>query len=359
MDSLRNTSANARQSLPSLGRLFVFAVAVPAAVAISNQVLFEFARSLVGLRIWLYPWMALSTAVLSWCSGRYLSPAWLRWAVFAWCLVLLDCLTMAACLRGPLAFHFAYVLIQSQISLLSLWAILSTMGWQWRLPGVVATVPIVVLFAQRFRPYWGDDWGMQLILTALVIAILCGTLRIAGFALWHVESYSELHKTSDTGQTHQFSLKHLLAWMAAMVPLLIIFRGFDSFVLQRLGGPDLLGLALIAIIVACANLISVWGTLGNGLLIARVMAVLLVPYLLGVCLVVYLEFVELAYRSQFYRGGMWVRGNPWFDSLLRDIYNVRGSLVSWMWSNAALLAALLLFLRAGGYRLVRNGGATD
>jgi hypothetical protein len=341
--------------------LSIFAVVIPAAVAISNQLLFQLC-SLEDLRVWLYPWMAISTAVLSWCTGRYLSPAWLRWAVFVWCLVLLDCLTIAACLSGPLPFHFAYVLVQSQISLLALWAVLSTLGWQWRLPGVVAAVPIVIVFAASFRPYWNwpkDDWRLLLILTALVVVTLCGTLRIAGFVLRQSEPYSELHTTTVTTQTHQFSLKHLLVWMAAMVPLLIIFRSFDSFVLTRLGGPDLFGLALVATIVACANLISVWGTLGTGFFIARVTAVLLVPYVLAVGLIQYLEFVELAYRSQFYRAGRWVWGNPWGDSLLQGVYDVRGSLVSWLWSNTALLAALLLFLRASGYRLVRNRGATD
>jgi hypothetical protein len=273
--------------------------------------------------------------------------------------VLLDCLTIAACLSGPLPFHFAYVLVQSQISLLALWAILSTLSWQWRLPGLVATVPIVILFASRFRSrwaYWDEGWRIQLILTALVIAILCGTLRVAGFALRQVEPYSEFHRTTVTTQTHQFGLKHLLVWMAAMVPLLVVFRGFDSFAFRRLGGPDLFGLALVAIMVACANLISVWGTLGKGLLVARVMAVLVMPYFLGVGPVAYLEFVELAYRSQFYRAGMWVRGNPWFDSLLRDIYNNRGSLISWLWSNSALLAALLLFFRASRYQLMKRTG---
>jgi hypothetical protein len=57
------------QSLPSIGRLSIFAVVIPAAVAISNQLLFQLC-SLEDLRVWLYPWMAISTAVLSWCTGR-------------------------------------------------------------------------------------------------------------------------------------------------------------------------------------------------------------------------------------------------------------------------------------------------
>jgi hypothetical protein len=81
-------------------RLLVCAIVIPAAVAGTNQAVFELATNNPGLRDWLYPWMAFTTAVLSWCVGRYLSPAWLRWMVFAWSLALLDLLTIAVCLSG-------------------------------------------------------------------------------------------------------------------------------------------------------------------------------------------------------------------------------------------------------------------
>src|SRR2546423_14954458 len=91
-------SVTAMPSLPSLGRLFVFAVLVPAVVAASNQLLLAAIGTRHELAPWLYPWIAASTAALSWCTGRYLSPAWLRWIIFAWCLALLDLLTFIACL---------------------------------------------------------------------------------------------------------------------------------------------------------------------------------------------------------------------------------------------------------------------
>src|SRR3954468_6078538 len=95
---LRNNGADAPQSaLPSWRWLFVFAVLVPAAVAGSNQFMFERVRTSPRLRFWWYPCMAVSPASLSWLVGRYLWPAWLRWLVFLWCLALLDLLTIAAC----------------------------------------------------------------------------------------------------------------------------------------------------------------------------------------------------------------------------------------------------------------------
>ncbi len=122
------------KSLPPLGRLFAFAVFLPAMVAGSNQLLFDLIRSYPGLRVWLYPWMTISTAVLSWCVGRYLQPAWLCWIVFGWSLALLDLLTVAACIDHRIDEHFGFVLVSVQISLVVLWAILGPIGWQWRLP---------------------------------------------------------------------------------------------------------------------------------------------------------------------------------------------------------------------------------
>lgn len=131
--------------LPQPGTLLKFAVLLPAVVAGTNQLLFELVASYPLLRTWLYPWMAASTAVLSWCAGRYLFPIWLRCTVFAWCLVLLDTLTIAACFGRGVDNHFGYALVASQVSLIVLWAILADASWQWRLPVVLVTASAVII----------------------------------------------------------------------------------------------------------------------------------------------------------------------------------------------------------------------
>ena len=50
----------------------------------------------------------------------------------------------------------------------------------------------------------------------------------------------------------------------------------------------------------------------------------------------------------------WAFSRAWYDSLVRAIADHRESLVNWLCLDAALLAALLLFLRASGYRLIKN-----
>jgi hypothetical protein len=98
-------------------RLLLCAVLIPAAVAGSNQWLYDAIGTSRWLQAWLYPWMTVTAAVLSWCAGRYLPTAALRWIVFAWCLLLLDLLTLAACQDGRIPDHFGFVLVSSQVSL--------------------------------------------------------------------------------------------------------------------------------------------------------------------------------------------------------------------------------------------------
>ena len=147
----------------SSGReLLLFAVLLPAAVAISNQLLF----SAIANRAWpqslLYPWMAFSTAVLSWCVGRYLNPAWLRWLVFGWCLTLLDILTIAACLSGPIPRDFAYVLVAAQAGLLVVWSVSAKVSWQIRLPTAMLAAAFLIAFAGIWRD---DEWSVLVTVT--------------------------------------------------------------------------------------------------------------------------------------------------------------------------------------------------
>jgi hypothetical protein len=344
--------------LPQPGALLTFAVLLPAAVAATNQVLFELVPSYPSLRTWLYPWMAASTAVLSWCAGRYLFPIWLRCTVFAWCLALLDTLTIAACFGRGVDNHFGYALVASQVSLIVLWAILADANWQWRLPIVLVTASAVIVFSGSFDDSWNArHWNLLIIVTALVVALVCGLLRWRKFTLRHADKESIGPRDNESLRTHQFGLKHMLLWATAMVPILVVVRGLDFLLFKRLGGSDLLPFALVALSVASVNLIAIWAVLGKGLVIARVAALVVLPYLLAMGLRSYLQHIESTYKTwrigtsgQNYQ--IW--SNAWFDSLINGIFDANDNSVSWLWLNAALLAALLLFLRASGYRLARK-----
>jgi hypothetical protein len=288
--------------------------------------------------------MALSTAVLSWCTGRYLSLAWLRWLVFGWCLALLDLLTIAACLSGPISSDFAFVLISAQISVIVVWTILANVDWQWRLPGVAIAAALVIVFAANFVSEWSMlSWGLLLILSATASVIVCGGLRWMGFLLYNVADTTSAARQPTSSQANQFGIKHMLIWSAAAAPLLLVVRGIDLLVFADLDGTAAFHATCLSIALAATNLISIWAVLGSGFLVARMAGVLALPIVFAIGLERYADQIRPPL------------GVPWPRSpIIHLIINMEDRWIGWFWLDAALLAALLLFLRASGYRLMRT-----
>jgi len=282
--------------------------------------------------------MAFTTAVLSWCVGRYLRPAWLRWLVFAWTLALLDFLTIAACLGGQVRSELGYVLVSAQISLLALWAILGPGTWQLRLPCVAAIAPLVIIFSgslARTR-YTSMPWNMMMLLTFAVAALLCGGLRCLGFSLQPWQETSPIANEAGNKRTYQFGMKHMLVWLTVTGPLLLFVRSLEFH------GETVFPTLLVAVSVATVNLIAIWAVLGGGYWIVRLASLLSVPYLLAWGLSAYSDYLQTAGGRVEYR------------SVAYALTNMKDTWTTWLGLDAALLAALLLFFRAGGSQLVRT-----
>jgi len=317
-------------------RFLLCAVLLPAAVAASNYALLT---NYWQARFFLYPWMAFSTAALSWVVGRYLSPAWLRWLVFGWSVALLDLLTISACLGGPLPRHFAYALVSAQVSALTLWAILGPIGWQWRWPTVLPGAAIIILFCKVFES-WGDDqWKFRMLVVTTIVIMLCGALRLRGFTLRR-SANDETTAANAPMQLHQFGVKHLLIWTAALVPILIVLRGIDFLNFLDVGNFGMFPFALLVFAIAIVNMIAIWSVLGSGPWPMRIGALLVIPPLLATGVIRYMENLYSAVPGRY-------------DSVVYDIARSGISWRIWLCLDAAFLAAMLLFLLANGYRLGR------
>jgi hypothetical protein len=345
-----------RSSLPSFSQLLLFGLVIPAIAALSNQWLLEHLAHSSRLSYVLYPWMALSAAAVSWSAGRYLYPAFLRCAVFVWCLVLLDLLTFMASLGNTHDSQFGYMLVSAQINLLILWTILGSGGWQWRLPMMLAITPLVMILAGSIGSTWwlaggysfGGEWFSQswqrvVLLAAIVAAFVCAGLRWLGFAL---RPYRATLPEPDpqTLRISQFGVKHMLVWATAIVPLLLIARSLDFLFIAKLKQDEFFPITLLSVSLATISLVAIWVVLGAGTWYVRVPFLLLAPLLTTAALEGYSHFV----RSQF---------GPYssYKRPMADLYiEMNGSWFAWIWQGTALLAALLLFLRASGYRLVRS-----
>lgn len=336
------------RTLPSPGRLLVCAMLIPVVVAVTNQLLLNEISGNYKLGVLLYPWLAVSTAVLSWSAGRYLYPAWLRWTIFAWGLVLLDLLTFIACISHRVEFQFGYILVSAQISLLTLWAILGPGNWQWRLPGVAPLVPLVVIFcgsfAWAYSSYAARCWNLMMFVTTPVVIALCGGLRYLGFALRDPTSDAEGAGGSGHRPSYQFGVKHMLIWLTVTGPLLLLIRSIDF------SGRGVFTASVLAVALATVNLIAIWAVLGGGHWLIRMAALLAAPYLIAQGMTHYSAYLNANITA--YATPNTSRG---YGTIAWSLVEMEKLWTTWLWLDAALLAALLLFLRAIGYRLMRGG----
>jgi hypothetical protein len=324
-------------SLPAMRVLLHFAVILPAIVVGGNLAFLKWASS--EWKSWYFPIASISVAILGWCSGTYLRKAWIGWLVFAWSLALLDFLTLLATADFEVRDEFAYVLISAEISLLILWAVLGPGQWQWRVPIAMALVPIVAIYVSEISIRdLSQHWNRMMLFTTAVVTVLCLGLRLFGFVLDNPHTLHPDAQSVDRKPRLQFGMKHMLIWLTVTGPLVLVSREIDF------DGESIFPALLVAISAATINLIAIWAVLGSGFWPLRILACLLVPYAIGVGLETYslnLFATTVAKPGQ---------SSPiaYIMGFMRRHWRL------WMFYDAALLAALLLFLRASGYRLMLN-----
>ena len=115
---------------------------------------------------------------------------------------------------------------------------------------------------------------------------------------------------------------------------------------------ELFLLALLALTIATVNLVAIWSVLGGGHWLVRLVVLVVSTSVLAAATSQFLSYVDSSYKTD--PRGWRYYSNAWYGSLVRGIAEEGDTWTSWLWLNAALLAALLLFLRASGYRLMRT-----
>jgi hypothetical protein len=171
------------------------------------------------------------------------------------------------------------------------------------------------------------------------MALLCGGLRLLGFVLRAAPSDDRSQPVPSKLRTYQFSMKHMLIWFSVTGPLLLFVRSLDY------SGRGFFPAALLAATVATVNLIAIWAVLGAGHWIVRIASVLGVPFLIALGMTYYSAYLKSTATP------------PWYDdsyAIAWVIVEMHDHWFAWLWFDAALLAALLLFLRACGFRLMRH-----
>ena len=179
----------------------------------------------------------------------------------------------------------------------------------------------------------------MMLVAAPIVALLCGGLRYFGFVLQKVPLAISDASRPGKRRTYQFGMKHVLIWLTVTGPLLLFVRSIDF------GGRAVFPAALLAASVATVNVLAIWAVPGGGHWIIRVSSLLAIPYAIAFGMSRYSAYLKSTATK------------PWYDydgTIAWVIGEMDDYWIAWLWLDAALLAALLLFLRASGLHLLRK-----
>jgi hypothetical protein len=262
----------------------------------------------------------------------------------------------------------------AQIGLVTIWAILGTFNWVWRLPASL------VLIATLVSPLSGGHYryasDLYFVTQTVTLAMLCVALRWRRFRLVELSSLrpkavchrgesenslasvddSRTEPLADGTRSHspqglhgaQFSLLHVLAWTTSLAVVLGIARALDLLKLQSLAsllGRQWFSMLAMGILAAIVILFALWAALGQGSRWLRWSLLIVITFL-----------------ARFVAGipQLWAGRRPVITSWdeLLDAYSL-DSIREQHWTlaaqyglTAALLAAALLIFRVLGYRLL-------
>jgi hypothetical protein len=327
-------------------RLFLVAVGIPAAIQIADEWALRFAAQ----RDWSVPAMGMIYALfvaqvglLGFVVGRFVDRWVLRWVVLVWGLTLVDAMLFRLVWEQPGWYHWRgwgnslpYALLSGQFGLVVIWGAFGPVPWPSRLPGFLVAAILVASFGFALAGR-NDAWVALAVIQGGATVGLCVPLWLLGFRLRSGERLGSSGDELSGKPVFQFSLRHMLLWMAALVPILLLGQALDLWFVLNVPLWDWLGLASIALGLGFASLIAIWAALGSGWTAIRVGSLAMMPAVVG-------GVLKVTIRP---------RAFLWRD-ISREFDKIGWGWVAWTFLAAWFLAGLLLMFRASGYRLVRT-----
>jgi hypothetical protein len=297
----------------------------------------------------------VQTALLAWLVGRGLEHPLLRWCVFLWSLLLIDVqlVTVIASDQSYLspATVLAYAMLSAQAALAAVWGALGEMRWTWRLPAALVAASLLGFFLMvvnesvwtPWRNYSHDVWPLVLVLQSTAALGVCLALAAVGYRMAKpdedVNPYDDLRAPGERRRPLQFSLKHLMIWMTALGPAVLVLRGLGLWMTARFGLGLWIEMLTLAVVLAAVSLLAIWSATGPEGASLRIPLLLVLAPTVGAVLGLLAIF------------GWWqeLKFLPWVSGFERVMY--------WMiWTTLAgyFLGGLMLIFRAEGCRLERS-----
>ena len=279
----------------------------------------------------------------------------LRWFIFVWTIALLDvqAFTLLHTL-GDRGFILVVALFAAQIGLLVLWSILGPPPWAGRVSTALVAATMILAFLSVLN-YWAGYWT-RIVWPAIILAhgtivvAVCSLLRWRGFHLAKPQPVNQPAQPTEPESSLRFSLRDMLLWATTLAPLLLVAKGLDVFLFRHLTLADVFPLVLLAVALALTSLLAIWVTLGAGNLAVRIGVALAGGLLMGFALQVQAHSMY-EQASLLAAGGWWGRGLSQTQRMFIDLQHIWVYLIQMeLW----LLAAMLIFIRASGYQIVRS-----
>jgi hypothetical protein len=336
--------------------LVLVGIVLPALLALADQYLLtgmSGATLSPAVTALIFGFYVCQIALMSWAVARFIERWPLRWIILIWAMMLIDLQLAAmsgqernylqhACLStGVLAGQFGAVIV---------WGVLGSGHIKWRIPALLVLVWIGWNFFQGLirlnaGALWIQlGWEDLFMVQSVVLATLCGAMRLAGYSL--LLAPNEIQDAAEAdGRRLQFGIGDVLIGTTALATLLGIAKAGDLLTwrfAQSLHATSFWFVALVAILTAAVLLVALWAALGRGPALLRGLVLVLVPLAAAFPVVWYCINVGrpqmLANRD--YRLFHWFATGYWW--------------IGWMFLAATLLAASLIVFRTLGYRLVRS-----
>jgi hypothetical protein len=222
-----------------------------------------------------------------------------------------------------------------------MWSILADAPWQHRLPAAMVACALLISFAG----IWDDEsWSALIACTVVAVAAACLLLRWRGFRM-HREFAPANTASIAAMQVHQFGTRQLLIWAAAMAPLLLVAKQIDYLYYFAILRHGVLHATVASAGIAIVAVVAAWATLGRTFWLLRILAIVAITAMIGIGIKAYANLMIVPLG----------RGISWPKSALAScVSRLQTNAYSWFMLFAMMTAALLLFLRARGYRLDRR-----
>jgi hypothetical protein len=337
-------------------RLALLAVVLPVSLAILDRWLLAGPPRYYQMHeiVATYAIFTLQVAILGWAVGRGLRNRLVRWSVYVWALLLTDVQLITFALSDQYWYSpatvLAYAMLSAQAGLLAAWSMLGEMRWTWRLPiafGAASVLGAILLMVNGsfWSSWWSQSqeaWPVIVLTQSAAAAAICLALSGAGYRMTTIGesglSSDGPSKPNSRERRLQFSLRHLMIWITALGPAVLMLRSLHVFMTGRFGVGQWIEMITLGLCLAAVSLLAVWaaaGAEGAGL---RLPLLLVLAPAMGLLL-----------------GALGVWG--WWERIVFSYASGPECVVQWMiWTTLAgyFLAGMLLIFRAQGCRLVRS-----